>query len=176
MIIFLICGRWDRLDIGSITDMNRMSSPFITALKDWVSLTGDLDFFVLFLVTPFCSIYSNIIIFVLFIVTLFSCLQMTWPAILETLDQVKFKFFFAIIRCRNFNNFFSLLILPLSLSLSLSATIFNDARQQINVYGDDIEVDYRGYEVSRAPCHEMQSSFLLGDSRKFCSSPNGQIR
>ncbi|XP_003386666.1 PREDICTED: GPI-anchor transamidase-like [Amphimedon queenslandica] len=28
------------------------------------------------------------------------------------------------------------------------ATIFNDVNQQINVYGDDIEVDYRGYEVT----------------------------
>ena len=102
---------------------------------------------------------------------------MTWPAILETLDQVKFKFFllsFAV-GILTISSLFSY-SLSLSLSLSLSATIFNDARQQINVYGDDIEVDYRGYEVSRAPCHEMQSSYLLGDGRKFCSSPNGQIR
>lgn len=28
------------------------------------------------------------------------------------------------------------------------ATIFNNAHEQINVYGDDVEVDYRGYEVS----------------------------
>ncbi len=28
-----------------------------------------------------------------------------------------------------------------------SATVFNNANQHINVYGDDIEVDYRGYEV-----------------------------
>ena len=27
------------------------------------------------------------------------------------------------------------------------ATVFNNANQHINVYGDDIEVDYRGYEV-----------------------------
>ena len=26
--------------------------------------------------------------------------------------------------------------------------MFNNANQHINVYGDDIEVDYRGYEVS----------------------------
>ena len=32
--------------------------------------------------------------------------------------------------------------------LLLLATIFNNANQQINVYGDDIEVDYRGYEVN----------------------------
>ena len=36
----------------------------------------------------------------------------------------------------------------LNLSLSLSATVFNNANQQINVYGDDVEVDYRGYEVT----------------------------
>lgn len=28
------------------------------------------------------------------------------------------------------------------------ATVFNNANQQINVYGDDVEVDYRGYEVT----------------------------
>lgn len=27
------------------------------------------------------------------------------------------------------------------------ATVFNNAHQHINVYGDDVEVDYRGYEV-----------------------------
>lgn len=26
-------------------------------------------------------------------------------------------------------------------------TVFNNANQHINVYGDDVEVDYRGYEV-----------------------------
>lgn len=30
----------------------------------------------------------------------------------------------------------------------IPATVFNNANQQINVYGDDIEVDYRGYEVT----------------------------
>ena len=29
----------------------------------------------------------------------------------------------------------------------LVATVFNNAYQHIDVYGDDIEVDYRGYEV-----------------------------
>ena len=29
----------------------------------------------------------------------------------------------------------------------LVATVFNNANQHINVYGDDVEVDYRGYEV-----------------------------
>jgi len=28
------------------------------------------------------------------------------------------------------------------------ATVFNNANQNINVYGDDVEVDYRGYEVT----------------------------
>ena len=28
------------------------------------------------------------------------------------------------------------------------ATVFNNQNQQIDVYGDDVEVDYRGYEVS----------------------------
>ena len=32
-------------------------------------------------------------------------------------------------------------------TLFLSGTIFNNAKQHINVYGDDVEVDYRGYEV-----------------------------
>lgn len=27
------------------------------------------------------------------------------------------------------------------------ATVFNNKDQQLNVYGDDVEVDYRGYEV-----------------------------
>ena len=27
------------------------------------------------------------------------------------------------------------------------ATVFNNANQNIDVYGDDVEVDYRGYEV-----------------------------
>lgn len=28
------------------------------------------------------------------------------------------------------------------------ATVFNNAHQHINVYGEDVEVDYRGYEVT----------------------------
>ena len=31
--------------------------------------------------------------------------------------------------------------------LFVTATVFNNANQHINVYGDDVEVDYRGYEV-----------------------------
>ena len=29
------------------------------------------------------------------------------------------------------------------------ATVFNNANENINVYGDDVEVDYRGYEVNK---------------------------
>lgn len=28
------------------------------------------------------------------------------------------------------------------------ATVYNNANKNINVYGDDVEVDYRGYEVT----------------------------
>ena len=31
------------------------------------------------------------------------------------------------------------------------ATVFNNANENINVYGDDVEVDYRGYEVRNPP-------------------------
>ncbi|KAI5635132.1 peptidase c13 family domain-containing protein [Phthorimaea operculella] len=53
------------------------------------------------------------------------------------------------------------------------ATIFNNALEQINVYGDDVEVDYRGYEVSvenfvrlltgRVPRDTPRSKQLLTD-------------
>ncbi|XP_045501942.1 putative GPI-anchor transamidase [Colias croceus] len=53
------------------------------------------------------------------------------------------------------------------------ATIFNNAHEQINVYGDDVEVDYRGYEVSvenfvrlltgRVPPDTPRSKRLLTD-------------
>ena len=33
--------------------------------------------------------------------------------------------------------------------LCCAATVFNNANQHINVYGDDVEVDYRGYEVRK---------------------------
>ena len=33
------------------------------------------------------------------------------------------------------------------LIINFTGTVFNNANQHINVYGDDIEVDYRGYEV-----------------------------
>lgn len=47
---------------------------------------------------------------------------------------------------------FKLLRIPRCFVLCLSpATVFNNANQNINVYGDDVEVDYRGYEVSDQP-------------------------
>ena len=55
------------------------------------------------------------------------------------------------------------------------ATVFNNANQHINVYGDDIEVDYRGYEVTvenfirvltgRLPPSTPRSKRLLSDER-----------
>jgi phosphatidylinositol glycan class K len=55
------------------------------------------------------------------------------------------------------------------------ATVFNNANQQINVYGDDVEVDYRGYEVTvenfirvltgRLPASTPRSKRLLSDNR-----------
>nr|CAG4644018.1 EOG090X07K0 [Lepidurus arcticus] len=53
------------------------------------------------------------------------------------------------------------------------ATVFNNANQHINVYGDDVEVDYRGYEVTvenfvrlltgRLPASTPRSKRLLTD-------------
>ncbi|KAJ4435485.1 hypothetical protein ANN_18101 [Periplaneta americana] len=53
------------------------------------------------------------------------------------------------------------------------ATVFNNANQHINVYGDDVEVDYRGYEVTvenfvrlltgRSPPGTPRSKQLLTD-------------
>ncbi|ENN70787.1 putative GPI-anchor transamidase [Dendroctonus ponderosae] len=53
------------------------------------------------------------------------------------------------------------------------ATVFNNANQHINVYGDDVEVDYRGYEVTvenfvrlltgRLPPGTPRSKQLLSD-------------
>ncbi|CAH1785751.1 unnamed protein product, partial [Owenia fusiformis] len=55
------------------------------------------------------------------------------------------------------------------------ATVFNNANEQINVYGDDVEVDYRGYEVTvenfirvltgRLPPSTPRSKRLLSDDR-----------
>ncbi|CAI9716936.1 GPI-anchor transamidase-like [Octopus vulgaris] len=54
-------------------------------------------------------------------------------------------------------------------------TVFNNANQHINVYGDDVEVDYRGYEVTvenfvrvltgRLPPSTPRSKRLLSDER-----------
>jgi phosphatidylinositol glycan class K len=54
-----------------------------------------------------------------------------------------------------------------------SATIFNNENEMINVYGDDVEVDYRGYEVTvenfvrvltgRLPASTPSSKKLLSD-------------
>merc|ERR1711884_383021 len=48
------------------------------------------------------------------------------------------------------------------------ATVFNNANENINVYGDDVEVDYRGYEVGREKGVESKFSkfFSSGDSRE----------
>lgn len=45
--------------------------------------------------------------------------------------------------------------------------MFNNANQHINVYGDDIEVDYRGYEVNR---HDF--NFLLNSSLQINETLN----
>jgi len=34
--------------------------------------------------------------------------------------------------------------------LPLSAKVFNNYRKNLNIYGDDVEVDYKGYEVREA--------------------------
>ena len=31
--------------------------------------------------------------------------------------------------------------------LTVTAKVFNNANKNLNIYGDDVEVDYRGYEV-----------------------------
>ncbi len=41
------------------------------------------------------------------------------------------------------------------------ATVFSHKNMELNVYGDDVEVDYRGYEVSS---HNYRNVFL---SRTF---------
>lgn len=38
--------------------------------------------------------------------------------------------------------------MPCNLRNPRPATVFNNANEHINVYGDDVEVDYRGYEAS----------------------------
>lgn len=39
------------------------------------------------------------------------------------------------------------------------ATVYNNAHHHINVYGDDVEVDYRGYEVQSLVSHLPVSRF-----------------
>lgn len=65
------------------------------------------------------------------------------------------------------------------------ATVFNNADQQLNVYGDDVEVDFRGYEVLNGSIHSCFLSFkfaidfiiigCLGDRRKLCTIANWPI-
>lgn len=45
------------------------------------------------------------------------------------------------------------------------ATVFNNAHQHINVYGEDVEVDYRGYEVS-----SMESGVLVRAMQRAVAS------
>lgn len=57
------------------------------------------------------------------------------------------------------------------------ATVFNNANQHINVYGDDVEVDYRGYEVYKFYkafffFFVIKLKVILGDCRKFCTTSN----
>ena len=65
-----------------------------------------------------------------------------------------------------------MVILVLSQSLSHTATIFNNVNQHINVYGDDVEVDYRGYEVVIIIIVGCESCLALPivDSRELYSS------
>lgn len=44
-------------------------------------------------------------------------------------------------------SYFEFLSYSIKPCFTLLATVFNNANEQINVYGDDVEVDYRGYEV-----------------------------
>ena len=54
------------------------------------------------------------------------------------------------------------------------ATVFNNANENINVYGDDVEVDYRGYEVGREKGVEskLPKCFSSGDSREPGETPD----
>lgn len=63
--------------------------------------------------------------------------------------------------------------MPCNLRNPRPATVFNNANEHINVYGDDVEVDYRGYEVTvenflrlligRLPPGTPRSKQLLSD-------------
>ena len=64
---------------------------------------------------------------------------------------------------------------PISIFGMSSAKVFDDRSKVINVYGDDVEVDYRGYEVTvenfirvltgRLPPSTPRSKRLLTDER-----------
>ena len=45
------------------------------------------------------------------------------------------------------------------------ATVFNNANENINVYGDDVEVDYRGYEVSQLTEMEINDCLTISTLR-----------
>lgn len=53
--------------------------------------------------------------------------------------------------------------------------MFNNANQHINVYGDDIEVDYRGYEVKhkQTETYKVGSyvSWIVNELKKFIFLP-----
>lgn len=52
----------------------------------------------------------------------------------------------------------------------LTATIFNNVNQHINVYGDDVEVDYRGYEVGHIIDAILVYSSIIVDGGKLYQS------
>ena len=54
-------------------------------------------------------------------------------------------------------------VMPNMTCYCVVATVFNNAYQHINVYGDDIEVDYRGYEVHIKFTIKVAPSVLLGN-------------
>ena len=68
---------------------------------------------------------------------------MTWRAIHVTSIQVSIH--------QRIDNIISL--------TSITAKVFNNARKDLNIYGDDVEVDYRGYEV----CLVVQLEKALND-------------
>ena len=43
--------------------------------------------------------------------------------------------------------------------------MFNNANENINVYGDDVEVDYRGYEVSQLTEMEINDCLTISTLR-----------
>lgn len=48
------------------------------------------------------------------------------------------------------------------------ATIFNNAHELISVYGDDVEVDYRGYEVSFVITEKNYHLFFVVQENRIC--------